>query len=448
MGSMKYAILFIFFSTCFGVFSQNKEVSLLFVDKSSGESIETIEYLVENARSKRPIFVENHSFLLSENEEKLRLRLIDPSFKRLDTLILVEDFLKSRKKQLTITLYVTYAGQLVEGVDVSAGYKPEVIFSSDSLHVEDFEIVDDNKLIVLTYPKKLVKGSSLIYLVNNEVIHELDIPISIIAIELSRDYRGNTYLKGKEGIYHILLDARGFSLNPIDQEYFNKYIQPVHDTLENHVFISNYSEWYPAFEYYGVDVTDTNFQELAKIEDELMMELYRAEYKWADVRTKLWAWDMESETGIDREIWVGANYFTRSIYYEPLYAPIFLRTDSVIVFDFYKDSIFIYDGDTYIKIASIPIDFHHLPKKTGWKKRMLQDPVSASIYNMYDDAGFFSLREIGMCQAEEKGELPLHYRYCEKIKLHNGFVYYTYRPFESIQKKYLYREKLSECTVR
>ena len=445
---MKYILLIFFFSAGWLVFAQNKEVNLLFIEKTSGESIDRIEYTVQNARTKKAIALQNHMFSLSTNDEEIRLRLTDPSYKRLDTLIILTDFLDSRKKQLTLTIYVTYDGQLVDGVDVSAVYKPQIIFGSDSLHVEDFEVLDDNKLIVLTYPKKLSKGSRLIYLVNNEVIHEIDVPVAIMAVELSRDYRGNTYLQGADGIHHIRIDVRGFSLNHVDQDYFNKYIQPVHDTLDNHVFISNYSEWYPAFEYYGVDVTDTNFQELTKIEDELMMELYRAEYKWADVRTKLWAWDMESETGIDREIWVGANYFTRSIYYEPLYAPIFLRRDSVLVFDFYKDALFIYDGDTYEKITSIAIDFHHLPKKTGWKKHMIQDPVSASIYNMYDDAGFFSLREIVIPQAEEKRSLPLHYRYCEKIKIHNGYVYYTYRPFESIQKKYLYREKLSECGNR
>lgn len=445
---MKYLLLTLFFIFGLTTLAQKKEVNFIFIEKSSGESIETIEYTVENALTKKNISGENNVFILSEGDEQLKLKVVDLSYKRMDTLIVVEDFLKSRKKRLTITIYISYDGQIVDGVDVSGVYRPQIIFSSDSLHVEDFEILDDNKLIVLTYPKKLVKGSRLVFLVNNEVIHEFDVPNSIIAVELSRDYRGNTYLKGKEGIYHVLLDVRGFSLNLVDQEYFNNYIQPVHDTLDNHVFISNYSEWYPAFEYYGVDVTDTNFQELAKIEDELMMELYRAEYKWADVRTKLWAWDMESETGIDREVWVGANYFTRSLYYEPLYAPIFLRTDSVVVFDFYKDSIFIYDGDTYKKIQTIPIDFHHLSNKTGWQKRMLQDPVTSRIYNMYEYAGYFSLREIYLPKGEEQRKMPLNYRYCEKIQIYNGYVYYTYRPFESIQKKYIYREKLEECVAR
>ena len=445
---MKYLVLTLLLSIGLTLLSQEKELVFSFVEKSSGERIENVGYTIKNAETAEFLTSENNSVFLSSQDEKLKLRIMDPSYKRTDTLIMVGDFLRSRKKRLEMTIFITYDGQFVEGVNVSGVYKPQIIFSSDTLHVEDFEVLDDNKLIVLTYPNKLVKGSRLVYLVNNEIVYELEVPSNLVAVELSRDYRGNTYLKVVNGIYHILLDARGFTLNNIDQVYFDKYIKPVHDTLDSHVFISNYSEWYPAFEYYGVEVTDTSFQELAKIEDELMMELYRAEYKWADVRTKLWAWDMESETGIDREVWVGANYFTRSIYYEPLYAPIFLRTDSVVVFDFYKDSIFIYDGDTYNTIRTIPIDFHHLSKKSGWEKRMLQDPITSKIYNMYDDAGYFFLKEIILSNGAEDRKMPLNYRYCEKMKIYNGYVYYTYRPFESPQKKYLYREKLEDCQVR
>jgi hypothetical protein len=37
---------------------------------------------------------------------------------------------------------------------------------------------------------------------------------------------------------------------------------------------------------------------------------------------------------------------------------------------------------------------------------------------------------------------PLYYKYPEKLKVKNGYAYYIYRPFESLQNKYLYREKL------
>ena len=41
-----------------------------------------------------------------------------------------------------------------------------------------------------------------------------------------------------------------------------------------------------------------------------MMEFYRAEYKYVDVRTKLWAHQKQIETGIDKENGDGATVFT------------------------------------------------------------------------------------------------------------------------------------------
>ena len=61
------------------------------------------------------------------------------------------------------------------------------------------------------------------------------------------------------------------------------------------------------------------------------------------MRTKFWAHDKQLETGIDKEIWVGATVFTNSVYYEPLYAPLFkVGEDSIFVFDHYKNLLFKY----------------------------------------------------------------------------------------------------------
>jgi hypothetical protein len=116
-----------------------------------------------------------------------------------------------------------------------------------------------------------------------------------------------------------------------------KYIFPVVDTVQSKLFFSNFNPNYPAFDYLAFDQLDSTYSKIMEIKDDLMMELYRAEYKWVDVRTKLWAANKEIETGIDKEIWVGANYFTNTVYYKELYAPMFRRNDSIYVFDYYKD---------------------------------------------------------------------------------------------------------------
>jgi hypothetical protein len=39
-------------------------------------------------------------------------------------------------------------------------------------------------------------------------------------------------------------------------------------------------------------------------------------------------------------------------------------------------------------------------------------------------------------------KVRLEFRYIDKIAIQNNFVYYVYRPFESTQKKFLYKERL------
>jgi hypothetical protein len=38
----------------------------------------------------------------------------------------------------------------------------------------------------------------------------------------------------------------------------------------------------------------------------------------------------------------------------------------------------------------------------------------------------------------------LTYRYPERTQVFNGSVYYVYRPFESLQKRSIYRENMNE----
>ena len=179
------------------------------------------------------------------------------------------------------------------------------------------------------------------------------------------------------------------------------YIAPIVDTSVSKYYFSNYNPDFPAFDYFTYDLDDSSYRKIAQVEDELMMELYRSEYKWVDVRTKLWAKDMENETGIDAEIWVGASYFTQSIYYKELYAPLFKRNDTLFLFDHYKNLLFRFNemGDV---MDSIPIFYHLQPKQTGWKKLLLQDQTTGQVYVVYEKVGQYYLQRLDLAHWRNK----------------------------------------------
>ncbi|MCJ8288892.1 MAG: hypothetical protein HRT58_05710 [Crocinitomicaceae bacterium] len=329
--------------------------------------------------------------------------------------------------------------QEVIGVEVVAPGIPKVVYKSKRLHVQDFEILEDGRLILLTYPKQLKKGSELLLYDGSRVVNTFSIPG--VATDLIRDYRGNPHVVCKENVFGIHVDKNKISISNLEKEYFTKYVAPIVDTNTSKMYFSTFNPDYPAFEYFAYDQLDSSYLKIIGIEDEFMMELYRSEYKWVDVRTKLWAKNREIQTGIDAEIWVGANYFTQSLYYKEVYAPLFHRNDSLFVFDYYKDKQFIFNAAGK-KLDSTTLYHHYQPKQTGWQKHLIQDLSTGQIYAVYDRAGYTYIGWVDTKTGEINQQVRLSKRYAEHIKIDGNYVYYVYRKFESIDKKHLWKERL------
>ncbi len=150
---------------------------------------------------------------------------------------------------------------------------------------------------------------------------------------------------------------------------------------------------------------------------------------------------MEQKTGIDKEDIVGEAIFTKSIFYKPIYAPFFLKSDTLYLFDFYKDFLFRFDKQG-IKIDSLAITMHHQAQKTGWCNRLIQDPKTGMVYAIFDKGGYTSIRAVNLESGALGSAYKLDFRYVEKLIISDNAVYYTYRPFESKQKKFLYKQLL------
>ncbi len=346
----------------------------------------------------------------------------------------------SEKDTLTIRYYLKALPVQQEAeVIVRPQGVPQIVYESQRLSVADFEIMSDGRLVLLAYPKRLKKGSELLLYDGQRVQNSFQVPGT--ATGLTSDYRGNAHILCEKSVYGIQLNGNKIGISSLDPAYFYEYVAPIIDTSRTKMYFSTFDKNYPAFDYYTYDQVDSAYRKIMHVEDELMMELYRSEYKWVDVRTKLWARYKELETGIDAEIWVGANYFTQSIYYKELYAPFFFRNDSIFVFDYYKDRMYTFDqfGD---KLDSVSIYHHYHPKASGWKKQLIQDKGTGKIYAVFEKAGYSYIGLIDVRTGEIGEKVKLVNRYVDKIDIYNNFVYYVYRPFESAQKKYLYRERL------
>ncbi|MGM0479528.1 MAG: hypothetical protein ACQERC_09910 [Bacteroidota bacterium] len=423
-------------------------VSFGLTDAETGEILENADLTVESVEG-RVVFSGKIAHgekvcWTNQTEVPLRAQVEIENYSSIDTTLNAADLKSERRKggRLHVELSFDFSGQFIEGVDINAKREPQVRFGSNRLSVSDYVLISDEEMLLLTYPRRLEKDCELLWIKGEEVLGRRVLMKG--AEELVTDYRDNVYLKAEDGIYQLNL-SRHIGLRSIDEAQFQGTIAPILDTLEEErVYFSNYNAFYPAFDYFMVDRDDTSYVKVHHLEDELMMEQYRSEYKWADVRTKLWAWDQEAATGIDREVWVGANIFTQTIYYDPPLGDFFLINNELLVFDYYRDHLYFFDAWNCQETDSCTIDFHKDARKSGWEKTVLRDPVRDKLYTAYDDGGFTNIVCIDKRSGETSQPQRLTYRYVEKIKIYDGQIYYIYRPFESPQKKYLYYESIAD----
>lgn len=378
---------------------------------------------------KKGFFVFDGTFKKSET---IRITVSDIRYQ-----VIQKDVVINPNNSSKDTLRLTFTLDPLELVEVNIHAGPQKVYASDQLNVWDFEFVGD-RLLLLTYEKRPGNNMRLVlasddskelatYLVNDDVT------------KLERDYQGKIRLIGETAVFEVnVFDDKIYLLKANKDEY-EKYLKPLVAQLGEQIYFSNYVWTYPGFSYFAYQTTDSSYQTLRYVEDKFMMDLYRAEYKYVDTRTKLEAYRMQLRTGIDKEIWAAAwNDFPHSLYYKPIYVPMFVRNDSVMIFDHYSNHLFYYDETNHL-LDSVEINYH-LGKEGGrWQKQMMMDEVTKKIYNLFEKNGTYILVELDN-KARPVRSVALQHKYPGKIKVNNGFIYYNYRPFESLQNKYLYRQ--------
>lgn len=436
-------IVFLAFLICLwgNTFAQTT-VRILAKDRSNGDPVSRVfirQYQEDSLVTSKYTTLKGNAYFTVSTEKVTRFEIEHIAFNPMEQLP-VKVFSGKPTDTLTLLVRMHYSKErLIDEVVIKPVGVPDTIFESERVSVTDFEFMPNDNLLLLTYPKNLKRGTELVLYDGFNLLGEIPLPEK--GKELIRDYRGNPHVVTEKSVFGITEKNRQVQIGQLDKEYYMTYIAPIVDTALTKYYFSNFNPNYPAFDYFTFDIVDSTYRKIAKVQDDLMMELYRSEFKWVDVRTKLWAKEKENETGVDKEIWVGMYYFTNSIYYKELYAPIFERNDSIFLFDHYKNLLYkySYQGDL---IDSIPIYYHLQPKENGWKKHLIQDYETGEIFIHYETAGKAQLRHFNTTTGKLGAPVQLHFKYPENIQLKGNSVYYIYRPFESTQKKYLYREKL------
>lgn len=331
----------------------------------------------------------------------------------------------------------------IAGVSVYAKTRPDTLLGSPNYSVYDFDFYEDY-YILLTAAKSLKKAELRLTDAQGKILTTYAIPKEGgEAKEFYHDYMGYTNLICENLIYRINMYHERFVLIPLAIEDVDAFIKPIIDTVNGKIIYTDYWKDYPMFNYYSFNEKDSLRKQLISIEDKELMHSYNFEYYSLKPREKLEARRMAMDLNVDKRIVASLmSGFTRSMFYTPLFAPLYVVKDTICVFDHYKNQLFHINREG-LKTDSFNISYNHPKNWREWKNIMLKDDIENTIYAVYEKNGHKYIKEISLQNGKEKGKYTLQFHSADKLKIHDGYAYYIYRPFESTQQKFFYRELIT-----
>jgi hypothetical protein len=322
-------------------------------------------------------------------------------------------------------------------VEVTAERKADTVFGTWKFSVADYEFYED-KMVLLTYTKNLSKASVMLADQSQKVLSSFYLPDE--AQKLYKDYMGFINVICKENVYRIKINNNIIGLASLPVDEFHAKISPCIDTIGKDIYFSDYSKDYPEFTYYAFNTADSSLHPFKTITDQEQLKEYNMEYYFLKPKERLYARKLAAEYNVDKHrVAAIMSGVTSSIFYTPLYAPLFIVNDTVLVFDHYNNAILSYNK-RYERLDSVSIDYHHPKNWREWKHEIIIDKDNKKVYALYQKNGFYDLKQIDLRTGKIIGSFRLLNRYVEHIRIKNDYVYYVYRPFESLQEQFIYKE--------
>ena len=326
-------------------------------------------------------------------------------------------------------------------VRITARSSPDTVCGSFTYCVADFEFYQD-KFLLLTYASRDPNSCSLM-LRNKKGKLLITAKAPGKATSLYRDYDDRYYVICEKKVLWVNIESSLLLMVPMSIGYFEAHIRPGIDMVGDKILFSDYRWNHPKFSYYTIWKNDTTIEKLKTVTDEPLMRMYRFEYYYLNNAQRVAAWKLADRyAGFDRHDAAALmTGFQHSLYYDALYAPVFVVNDTVLIFDHYANKLYRYDMMNRA-VDSVEIAYHKNSGAMKWKKEMVKDESNGEIYAVFQKNGYYYLNNVDTKVGKLGGTFKMSDKYTEKMKIKDDYVYYVYDPQDKYQTPFLYREQI------
>jgi hypothetical protein len=367
-----------------------------------------------------------YSIKISENDSVLMFSHLSFETKKVNL---------SKKENQVINLQLNERFVELEGITIST--KAQTVFGTQKYWVHDYEF-RENYIFLIAYKKDLDESELLVLDSDQQLIKSILIPD--VPSEFFRDCFGNIHIIGATTDLELSLNQQRDSVDILflkaPVEKFNQTLRPFTGKINDYFYLQSYGRQKLSTTYYCINSKEKKSKPFCSVSDEAREKMYQDEGRRYNKLLEIQDSGMGSP-GLEALIY-STPFTAEQIYKYPVDVCMEVMRDSVYVFDFYNKKIeaYSYDGNFSRKV---PADYGSY--KT-WKKILLKDEATNEVYTVFCQGGYYTLKRINMADGTLEGKWEIGFQYPKNIKVNNGYIYFIYRPFETLQTKYLYKIKM------
>lgn len=330
--------------------------------------------------------------------------------------------------------------------------KPEAVFQRKDLHAADL-LINEEGLWVLAYEhprmlrtqgdagKEILRDVRLVLL--DTLFNELaSCPVPEDVYGLRHDLRNTVLIEGTEHAFSVERGAGVLELRPFGLDDLRHAVLPWTDSIPGWVVGTRTNEGYPAVDHLAHAPLLDSTAVICSVVDTFMMDLFRSTYKYLKGPEKVQAMTLADELGVDKETVAGyMGGFQHNIWYRPVYAPLFVVGDTLLVFDQVRARMRKFTRDL-VPVGEAPLPYLARQERRDRVERIMQDRKAQGLYAVYARYGATWVRPIDPVTGALGDRFRITNGYPERVQAHEGYLYYISRPYGSLQKRTIYRERM------
>ncbi|HET6992667.1 MAG TPA: hypothetical protein VFJ43_15140, partial [Bacteroidia bacterium] len=330
----------------------------------------------------------------------------------------------------------------LQSVNISAINKPEEIAEADNL--ADFEF--KNNMLWLLYTNKTGVKLKITDTSGNEITQNNS---SLSLTDLHKTENGFVYSFSDDSVVIYQWDTKAFTVFSVSSvPFLNEYLpvaafnDPYYYYMKDGSAHAKVTYWYYdqatgkrkiLYSFINEDLYTTNLQTGASLE--------QAKQEFATMGSPNNLTELGSQKYM-RSTDPKDRFRNLSMCLGSIYCPMKIIRDSIYIFNFDNDSIYVFDKlNKYTRRMPLTFDLFGLQYKN---KNILVDEEKSGCYFHYVVNGITHLEKINLDNGERMNSQALNdFPFVEKIRICHDYAYFCYYDgFSTVQKRKIYRQRL------